>query len=328
MVLHRNVISVWLFLFGLSIGICSDDASARGFLEEATEAYFSTPMGFRKILELYEVEEGLPEVTASKTVGRVHPSSGYFIETVELGGEGVSSYKIHIRHPQATKSVRDMPVLFIVAGITSNEATLDLFPRQDGVILVVFEYDLDKSSPLDMIQQLPEAIASTPVQIASSIRWIQAQSWAKREKFNTIAISLGSLFLPLSQRIAQYNGLRIDATVFAYGGADLSVFVESYLAPRIGHKELEITLEILTPLLRPFDPSIHLPLLRSNFLVIHATDDEVIPKAASERLTELAPEPKELVYIQGGHINSDRWDLIEKLGAETMAWLIKIGTLH
>lgn len=316
-----RVLLVLFFLLGPSF------LTAQSFFDEASTSYFSTPMGFRKILENLKIEEGLPQLQVVNQVARVHPGSGFLVESVELAAPGVSSFKIHIRHPQKIRTTAPRPILFILAGITSDEATLELFPREEEAVLVVFEYDLDKSNSVASLQDLPQMIASAPVQIASAIQWVQSQVWAEKGKFNTLAISLGTLFLPLSQRILLYNDIAIDATVLAYGGADLSLFLEAFLAPNLGEKELKIAVDVLTPLLRPVDPAVHLPMLRSQFLVVHATDDEIIPQGASEQLSKLTPEPKEFVVIPGGHINTDRWDLIEQLGSVTLAWLKKIGTL-
>lgn len=300
---------------------------AQSFIDEVSLSYFSTPSGFKEILKSLKIENGLPRLQVVSQMERVHPGSGYLVETVELAAPEVSSFKIHILHPQKVRSDKPRPVLFILAGINSNESTLELFPRDESAVLVVFEYDVNKADPFKMLGDLPEMVASAPVQIAAAVQWVQSQAWQQHGKFNALAISLGTLFLPLSQRILLYNDIKIDATVLAYGGAELSLLAESLIAPDLGKKELEIAMDILTPLLRPLDPSVHLPLLRSQFLIVHGSEDDIIPQAASEQLSKLTPEPKEISVIPGGHINTDRWDLIEKLGSVTLSWFKKIGTL-
>jgi fermentation-respiration switch protein FrsA (DUF1100 family) len=52
----------------------------------------------------------------------------------------------------------------------------------------------------------------------------------------------------------------------------------------------------------PFDNLSKIGLLRAPLLIIHGTEDEVVPFAMGQRLFEQAPYPKQFVPLQGfGH---------------------------
>jgi fermentation-respiration switch protein FrsA (DUF1100 family) len=50
-----------------------------------------------------------------------------------------------------------------------------------------------------------------------------------------------------------------------------------------------------------FDSLAKIKNIRSPILIFHSIDDEIVPYAQGARLFDAAPEPKELVQLQGGH---------------------------
>jgi hypothetical protein len=83
-------------------------------------------------------------------------------------------------------------------------------------------------------------------------------------------------------------------------------------------------------LLRPIEPSNHLPHLHGRFLLVGGRTDRLIPPGAAERMRTLAPEPRAVVLIAGEHMgvgaNKDR--LFREVVAVTRSWLVEEGAIQ
>jgi hypothetical protein len=79
--------------------------------------------------------------------------------------------------------------------------------------------------------------------------------------------------------------------------------------------------------LAPADPARHLPHLAGEFLVVGGDgDDALVPVAASRRMAALAPEPKTIERLPGGHVGGET-AATRRLVAAARAWLGARGAL-
>jgi hypothetical protein len=82
--------------------------------------------------------------------------------------------------------------------------------------------------------------------------------------------------------------------------------------------------------LRPLDPAQHLPHLSGRFLLIAASEDTIVTAAASRRLEELTPSPKQSILLPGDHVGAgpDRVAELEDAMAATRRWLVANGAAN
>jgi pimeloyl-ACP methyl ester carboxylesterase len=88
--------------------------------------------------------------------------------------------------------------------------------------------------------------------------------------------------------------------------------------------------ELATLLLRPVDPVEHLPHLTGRFLLLGGRADELIPKAAADRMRAVTPEPKTVVLFTGDHmgVGPGQMELLERIVRTSTEWLIEMGAVN
>jgi pimeloyl-ACP methyl ester carboxylesterase len=182
---------------------------------------------------------------------------------------------------------------------------------------------------LRLVPALHDRVLAIPGQVATAILWAQEQDWGDPSRVSLLGFSLGALAAPAAQRLAAEHGGSIGWTVLAYGGAPIGALVAAH--PDLRPRWLAPALGRFTDLaLWPVEPSAHLPHLAGRFLVLEGRQDQFIPAPAAARLRELAPPPKRVVALDGGHmgIGPDKQRLLEAIIAESRAWLIDEGAVN
>jgi len=59
-----------------------------------------------------------------------------------------------------------------------------------------------------------------------------------------------------------------------------------------------------------FDNRKRISHLRCPVLIVHAREDEITPYQQGRRLYELAPDPRQLLTLQGGHNDAQMFDYV------------------
>jgi dienelactone hydrolase len=182
---------------------------------------------------------------------------------------------------------------------------------------------------LDLLAAAPDLYRramTIPAQIQTAMAWVAAQDWADPNRVSLLGFSLGALAAPAAQRLGP---VAPGWTVLAYGGTPLGPLIAAnpHLKPRWVAPILSGLADLA---LRPLEPGAHLPHLRGRFLVLEGRTDEFVPAAASSRFRELTPAPKRVVTFEGGHmgVGSDQIRLLERIIAESRAWLIAEGAAN
>ncbi len=151
---------------------------------------------------------------------------------------------------------------------------------------------------------------------------LAGQGWADPQRISLLAFSLGALAAPAAQRLAELRGRAIGWTALAYGGSPIGALLAAnpYLKPSWAAPILSRIADLV---LRPVEPGEHLPHLRGRFLVVGGRDDSFVPEEAARRMRDLAPEPKTIVLLEGGHmgVGADRQALLAEIIAVTTRWL-------
>ncbi len=314
-------------LFVLSL-LCGSHSQAQVDFDLIFEQIAESPLGFKSLMDAYGISESAQTLDVIKRKSFIHPASGYLIESLELKGEKVKPFSLHIRYPGTKVPDQSMPVIFVAAGLYSSADTLNLLPRRSDVVFVVFEYSFKKTPGVDFFAGIESAIPSIPQQVSSALNYLSQQPWSKPNELHSIGISFGSLVMPLCLRVAQLQGTKIHSAILAYGGADISIILDHELEGKIGHREREILVEYLSIPLKFFDPTRHLPELSTEILIAYGKEDRVIPFASTEKMIELTPEPKTVVELPGAHIDVGEWEVISNFGNLVVEWFLGLGTIE
>ena len=275
----------------------------------------------------------------------------YLYRDIKLSHVTVGDISISTRRPLLSLS-KKLPVIFMSTGFHVGKQTTQLVGDVGENVLASFDYGLnglkqeielinkyskqiEKNGSLDaknkmlklvkkIIGDLPshiDAIKKMPVQIATTLFWLKNQSNVDANRINLVAVSMGTQVMPLAQRIFEFHGGKIFASVLGYGGADVALIVEEILAKKLGRHELKVTQMIIRALMNGYDSKDHLPHLRSKFhLIVNAYDEEIFTTASIMQLEKLTPVNKEIIWTGGGHINASTSNLIIKFVNQVLTW--------
>lgn len=242
--------------------------------------------------------------------------------SVVRGGSGQIS--LLLKGPEHFWKRGRYPVLFVSSGFEAGAHSIELIQTDFDVVLVSMDYSVTKNDLQRDPSLLLKMIRLTPGQIVAALQWVQEQNWYNKALgLHYMGISLGTLFMPVSISLAQKNGLFMSSSIFGFGGADIGKIFEHHLTPYLGQESSSRVKRIVEMIIALYDPKIYLSELGGPNLLIFATNDQIFPPSSVEKLIQLTPNPKEVVWINGQHIDVDRPEIISATIQTVVRWLRK-----
>lgn len=203
------------------------------------------------------------------------------------------------------------PVLFVMSGFQTGAQSLALIGDPGEYVLVGYQYPYTAEEMLEAPERLSQSFILTIGQVVGLWKWLSTQAWADAKKISTLGVSLGSLFMPVSLRVAEFQKFTPYKVIFAFGGADVTSVIVQELSPRLPESARAGFSNLVENATNLIAPKTHLSYLKGSFLVIRGLRDEVFPKESGEQLENLLPQPKTIVHLDTKHINVDTYDIIQ-----------------
>ncbi len=282
----------------------------------------------------------LPRVTAANRPAVVEewrePWQGRTLLHVVLDDAAVGRIRFVVSLPDPLPRA-PMPIVIVLGGLQGGSEGIREVTKLAGDpgpnAFVGYDWPLPSREPSipEIVRRLPElrrSVLSVPGQVDAVLAWTSEQAWADPARASLLGFSLGAFVLPAAQRLAQERGAAIRWTIVAYAGAPIGAVIAGH--PHAGPALLRPVLRAATnSLLRPVEPSFHLPHLRGRFLVLGATTDRLIARAAAERLEELTPEPRTIIHIEGDHmgLGPEKRKLLARVVYVSRTWLVEQGAI-
>jgi len=287
------------------------------------------PVAFVCWLGLRDPFTALPRATGDPvaTEFAAAPRDGRTLQHVVLDAPGVGRIGLAISLPDPLPK-RPLPIVMVVGGLATGESNIRQIPGGGENAIVGYDWPIPARRPQgwDFVRDAPDLYnlaLRVPGQIAAALDWLAGQGWADPQRTSLLGYSLGALAVPAAQRLAEFQGRTIGWTVLAYGGSPVGALLAAspYLKPRWTAPILSRVADLV---FRPVEPGEHLPHLRGRFLLVGGRDDTFVPDAAARRMRDLAPEPKTIVLLEGGHmgVGADRQALLAEIIAATTRWLV------
>jgi len=255
---------------------------------------------------------------------------------VALEGPSVGRVRFVVSLPDPLPP-RGIPLVVILGGLGGGSNSIRQISQVAGDpgpnAFVGYDWPLPAREPgvAEIVRRAPEYrrdVLSVPGQVDAILAWATQRAWADPGRVSLLGFSLGAFVVPAAQRIAQEHGVAIRWTALAYAGAPIGDVIAGHpgAGPRWVRPVLGAGADLL---LRPVEPSNHLPHLRGRFLVLGAASDRLIARAPAERIVALTPEPRTVVLIEGDHmgVGTERWKLLARVVDVTRAWLLEQGAI-
>lgn len=268
---------------------------------------------------------------------RSEPFGARALLHVSLDGRSLGPIRFVVSLPDPLPPVR-MPLVVILGSLRGGSRAIreisELVGDPGPNAFVGFDWPLPKREPdvADVVLSplaWRRSVLVVPGQVDAILSWAEAKPWADPERTSLLGFSLGAFVAPAAQRIAQERGARVRWTVLAYAGAPIGDVIAGH--PGAGPAWLRPALGAAAGLLlRPVEPSYHLPRLRGRFLVMGAATDRLIDPAAAERLRELTPSPRTDVRIEGDHmgVGAKKLEVLRRVVEEIRSWLVAEGAIE
>jgi hypothetical protein len=256
---------------------------------------------------------------------------------VALDGGAVGRVRFVVSLPEPMPAGR-MPVVVILGGLSEGSDAVREISAVSGDpgpgAFVGYDWPLPEREPevSDIVRRIPQfrrGVLRVPGQVDAILAWASRRPWADPSRMSLLGFSLGALVLPASQRLAELRGATVGWTVLGYGGAPIGDVIAGH--PHAGPAWLRPLLGAAAGLLlRPVEPSLHLPHLHGRFLVVGGASDQLIDPAAARRMVELTPEPRTVVLLEGEHVGvgPDERKLLARVIEVTRTWLVEAGAIE
>lgn len=248
---------------------------------------------------------------------------------LELDGGLLEAVRFTVSLPAQVRP--STPALILLGGRERGRERLAAIGHHGANVLVAYAYPeawerwwrgrID-ASPRTIRRSLLEA----PSQVETVLAWVTAQAWCDPSRVSLLGYGPGALLLPAAQHLAQRHGRRLGPTVVAYGGADLPSLLEASLEERPWWLR-EALGKTVDTLLHPLEPAVHMSHLQGAFLFINGKRDLRVRPPSALRLQQLAPGPKEVVWLEAGSLGAEDVALFGEVLHISRKWLMARGAL-
>lgn len=246
--------------------------------------------------------------------------AGHRNERLRVRGANGLTFDLQVRGPvdHAAPSPR-RPLFLILGGYRTGDRAATLIPDTRGNLVVAMSYpyegDLDAKG-LAVIPQVPairRAILDTPAAVMVALDYLLARPDVDSSRIELVGASFGTPFGIMVGALDR----RVTRVWSVHGAVDPYAQIELNLRPRLGWAPVRVPVAGLATLLVSgwrLDPERWAPRVSpSPLIMINARLDERMPADAVARLHAIARAPRDVIWLDGPHMQSNRKEVIAGL---------------
>ena len=253
---------------------------------------------------------------------------------VEAESGLATEYALNIPAPPARGADRvPTPLIILLGGQRTGRDAVELVGDTRGVLVAALSYPYQgepKPKGLAFLAAIPriqEALLDAPAAILLVRRALLERRDLEISRVELVGVSLGSPFVVYAGSLEQ----GFERVWSIHGSGRLDVLLERSLETRIGFGPLRGGVAGLAYLLAhgpPLAPERHVGQIAPRpFVMINAAADVQLPRECVESLFDAAREPKELVWLEGGHVRPGKAEVIRELADRVLDRLELEGLL-
>ena len=241
--------------------------------------------------------------------------SGEAVELIAADG-----LEIRLGVVRDTRHDLPRPVAVVLGGHRTGRGAIRLVGDPGPIAVVAVDYPYDGPDRIRGVRQalqeapgMREALLNTPRAIFQAMDWVLTQPWADPQRIELVGVSLGVPFVA----VAGASDARFSRVWLIQGAADNSVWIERNLRRKIGSAWLRHGATWTVHRLAhgsSFDTAEWIARIAPRpVVVVGASEDQSLPREQVEGLYAAAGEPRELIWVPGGHINPRRPETVRPI---------------
>jgi dienelactone hydrolase len=284
-------------------------------------AVAATSLGFAGVA--YLLRDPLPHfqarrsALASVTEGATITDSAYVLTPVRVTASSGLAVDLMLRRPRAD-SGRQLPLAVILGGHYTGRKAVDRLGDTPGVAVAALSYPYtgdprpDAVTFLRDIPKIRAAFLDTPPAVMIALDYLWRQPGIDTTRVEAIGVSLGAPFMTIAGALDP----RFARVWVLHGSGGSYVPLEANMKRNIPIPPVRaLAAGIANVIINgpSLDPVHWVDRIAPRpFMMVNATEDERLPRRAVDALYANAREPKEIVWMSGRHIHSDR-ETIQRL---------------
>ena len=248
-------------------------------------------------------------------------SGGYVDVLASLRSDTGLALRLSVRRPVEAldKPAPRRPLIVLLGGLQTGLDALRYVGETDGAIVAAVGYPYEgplRPSALEFVGAIPDmrrAILDTPAALQLALDWLLEEYGIDLARVELCGVSLGAPFACVAGALDP----RFTRVWAIHGAADPYAMLEHSLRSRVGwgplRKVVARTLWVLADA-PSIAPERYVGRIAPRpFVMINAEDDERLPRAAVLELYGAASEPRELVWLPGGHVDPKHTEVVQQL---------------
>jgi dienelactone hydrolase len=243
---------------------------------------------------------------------------GYVSQTVRLTASTGLFVDLRVLRPAGPETAR--PLVVLLAGHRTGRDAIDVVGNPGGIVVAALDYPYHgPERPRGVVQSLQaipaiqDGLLDTPPAVSVALDWLLTQPWVDSTKVELMGVSLGVPFAAVAGALDE----RFRRVWLIHGGIDNRAWLANRLESRIGNPILRHSAASLLHLLaygETFRLVRWVPRIAPRtVMVVGADADEQMPRSSVEKLHAAARPPKELLWSEGGHVDTHRMEIIRQI---------------
>jgi fermentation-respiration switch protein FrsA (DUF1100 family) len=207
------------------------------------------------------------------------------------------------------------PAVIVIGGTHTGRMAAELFTPEEPYVILGLDYPWEGSSQLNWWQFLirifavRRAMLLTPSAVILGVDYLETRPDVDMSGLVLAGASFGAQLITVAGALDE----RAGTVLIVYGGGDFAALVRANLKvkPMWLRSALARAAAWLLAPIEPLDYAGRIAPRRT--IIINGLQDDRIPRYSVEALYEAAREPKELIWLEAGHISARNPESLEQV---------------
>ena len=222
-----------------------------------------------------------------------------------------SGLAVNLMLRRALADTGRLPLAVILGGHYTGRDAVKMIPETPGVLVAAMSYPFDgdpRPDALTFLREIPKiraAFLDTPPALMLALDWLRTLPGIDTTRVEGIGVSLGAPFVCIAGALDP----RFTRVWVMHGSGGSYAPLERNMRSTIPFAPLRAVAAGVASVIIAgprLDPERWVGDISPRpFMMVSATGDERLPRDAVEALFRAAREPKELIWMPGGHVHGD-----------------------